>query len=146
MESIQWKQKALYFVTNKWRRSNLEWLAERSVSHFLKTMPWCLQDMRLCSFRRGHMSVSGFQGNWRPPACSAELCSIVKSRSTPFWFCPGSYHGVSPVSPAIPLRFQAFHKTAQGWEVWQPDYCLVLERHCKAGIFSYTEIYIEQAR
>lgn len=32
-------------------------------------------------------SVSGFRGNWRPPARSNELCSLVKAGQTPLLSC-----------------------------------------------------------
>lgn len=56
-------------------------------------------------------SVSGFQGNWRPPACSAELCSLVKAGQTPLlscqWVTMDSPQQDSTVSPALLLQFQA---------------------------------------
>lgn len=106
-------------------------------------MPWYLQVMQLYSFRQGHMLrvFSGFQGNWRPPACS----TLQPGKSRPntsivLWM---SYHGLylagTTVSPAqqqfrtLPLIITPPGECLATWL-----YCSIVKRRGSSPIHGNT--------
>lgn len=124
-------------VTNRWLKWDLKWVQSIGRQHqpsvaALQTMPWYFAGHVALLFQtRLHApSVSGFQGNCRPPACWAELCSLVKAGQTSLlsclWVTMDPHQPDSTVSPAILLQFQALPLiTLHGW-------CLATWLHCPA--------------
>lgn len=117
-------------------------------------MPWYLQVLQLCCQTRPHApSVWGFQGNWRPPACSAELCSLVKAGQTPLlscqWVTMDSPPQDATVSPALLIRFQALplnYTVSVCRNIWQPNCIVLFWKRFRGGDlhrYSNTEIILD---
>lgn len=78
-------------LTNRWLKlmSPIYWQITPSFTLYVSNNAMIFAGHAALLFQtRPHApSVSGFQGNWRPPACSTELCSVVKAGQTPLLSC-----------------------------------------------------------